>query len=285
MMDSTPLFILLFATLILLFREHHKKKKALADLAFYKSSKAQELLGKGKLSELRIMAAGIAHEISNPLMVISGHVQRLKRHRPGENTEASVEKIESSADRISKIIQGLRNYIYRTDDETETFIPLKEMMEEVLLFCGQRLKNHGVSLKLLSLEGLFVKGHRGQFEQAILNLINNSLDAIDGQSEKWIEIYAEKVHDKVYLYFRDSGKGIPDHVQKKMMEPFFSTKPGKSTGLGLPLVKSIAEKFGGDLIYLNDEGNTTFRLELPRAPLAGITPTKISASDSLVNHH
>lgn len=276
MMDSTPLFILLFATFLLLFREHRLKKKALSELAFLKSSKAQELLGKGKLSELRIMAAGIAHEISNPLMIISGHVQRLKRNHQGDDKKTSVEKIEVSAERISKIIQGLRNYIYRTDDDTESFIPLKEMMEEVLLFCGQRLKNHGVGLKLMNLDGLFVKGHRGQFEQAILNLINNSLDAIDSQDEKWIEIYAEKVHDKVFLYFRDSGKGIPEDVQKKMMEPFFSTKTGKSTGLGLPLVKSIAEKFGGDLIYLSDEGNTTFRLELPKAPLASITPTKIS---------
>jgi len=285
MMDSTPLFILLLATFILLIREHRQKKKILADLAFYKSKKAQELMGKGKLSELRIMAAGIAHEISNPLMVISGHVQRIKKKHPGDNSDLSVEKIELSAERISKIIQGLRSYIYRTDDDTESFIPLKEMMEEVLLFCGQRLKNHGVGLRLLNLDGLFVRGHRGQFEQAILNLINNSLDAIDHAPEKWIEIYAEKMHDKVYLYFRDSGKGIPEDVQKKMMEPFFSTKAGKSTGLGLPLVKSIAEKFGGDLIYLNDEGNTTFRLELPRAPLAGITPTKISGADSPATQH
>lgn len=283
MMDSTPLYILLFATVILLIRENRLKKKVMADLAFYKSSKAQEMMGRGKLSELRIMAAGIAHEISNPLMVISGHVQRLKR-RPGEDAVTSIDKIGCSADRISKIIQGLRNYIYRTDD-TETFIPLKEMMEEVLLFCGQRLKNHGVGLRLLNLEGLYVKGHRGQFEQAILNLINNSLDAVDTLPEKWIEIYAEKFHDKVYLYFRDSGKGIPEEIQKNMLEPFFSSKPGKSTGLGLPLVKSIAEKFGGDLIYLSDEGHTTFRLELPRAPLAGITPTNISTSDSAVNHH
>ena len=263
MMDSMPLFILLTAAIILLIRENRQKKKVIADLAFYKSSVAQELLGKGKLSEMRIMAAGIAHEISNPLMIIAGHVQRLKRSRPSEETGTSIEKIENSADRISKIIQGLRTYIYRTD-ETESFIPLKEMMEEVLLFCGQRLKNHSVSLKLLNLEGLFVKGHRGQFEQAILSIINNSLDAIDTQADKRIEIHADKAGDKVYIYFRDSGVEQPVEVRKN----------------GMPLVKAMAERFGGDLIYIADEGSTTFRLELPRAPMASITPTRISGNDS-----
>lgn len=232
------------------------------------SQSEEDVYARGKLSELGLMSAGIAHEISNPLSVILGKTeQMLKGDRIAnrENVVNGINQIKVNAERIANVIQSMREYIYRNDDAVEDFIPLKDIVDNVLVFCGQRLKSHGIELKIVDFDKVYVSGHKGQYEQAILNLINNSFDAIDDLKEKkWIEISAVKTSDTVQIFFKDSGLGIPVEVRSKMLEPFFSTKKGKGTGLGLPLVKGIAQKHGGNLTYV-DAPNTTFLLVLPQA--------------------
>lgn len=255
--------------LALFFYEHYQKKKLRSELDRSREARAEELVGKGKLSELRLMAAGIAHEISNPLMIISGNVQRLQRSATPDLTEP-LRKISANTDRIAKIIQGLRTYTLRNQSEDERFIPLKDMVEEVLLFCGQRLKNHHVDLRIFDLDGVYVTGHRGQLEQAFLNLINHSFEAVDDLPDKWIDIHAEKIRDRVFVYFRHSGAA--QDFQKETLEKLLSDGNGKP---GLALVRSIAQSNAGDFHYLEGEGHPTFQLELPRAPLMGIKPRNL----------
>lgn len=264
----------------MLIHEYREKKKYQAKYHELAEERAPDLLGKGKFSELGLMCAGIAHEISNPLTIVMGNAQLILRNYrdPEKVQEVSkrIHQINYQSERIEKIITGLRQYIYRDDEISEDFIQLSELMESVLLFCGQRLKNHGIELRLNHLETTFIKGQRGQIEQAVLTLINNSFDAIDNLQEKWIEITAVTGEKMVSIHFKDSGKGIPAGVKAHMMEPFFTTKATKGTGLGLPLVKSIAEKHGGDLIYDEKETNTTFVLELPRSEFSRIEPTALT---------
>ncbi len=227
-----------------------------------------ELFGRGKFTELGLMSAGITHEISNPLSIIIGRITQLLRIELTADKKAEVEKgllqIKSNAERIGTIIESVREYIYRNNEQTEDFISLEEMINNVLVFIGQRLKNHGVELRFKDIEQVYVSGHKGQFEQALLNLITNSFDAIDNQKEKWIEISATKSEDKVQIVVRDSGHGIAEEVRSKMLEPFYTTKKNKGSGLGLAFVKGIAEKHGGHLKYVESE-HTTFMLELPQA--------------------
>jgi C4-dicarboxylate-specific signal transduction histidine kinase len=270
-MDSVSLIVLCGFLIILSIREHLLKKKAIAELVHFKNEKVDELVARGKLSEIRTMAAGIAHEISNPLMVITGNIQQLQRNRNPDIKE-SLEKISNSSARIAKIIQGLRTYTHRSEDLEEVFISLKEMMEEVLLFCEQRLRNHGVALSLLHLDGLYVKGHRSQLEHAFLNLLVYAFDAVDNKDVKWIEVSAEKVRDRILLNFSHSGPITPRDTWSRMTEPFSSHTNGKP---GLSVAKTIIESNGGEFHYLDDEIYTTIRLELIRAPLVGIKPKNI----------
>lgn len=261
--------IFLTGTLSLALFKRSNEVKVLKDqLKGFKGSSEDELFSRGKFSELGLMSAGITHEISNPLSIIIGRIIQLLRIEISPDKKDEVEKgllqIKSNAERIGTIIESVREYIYRNDEETEDFISLKEIVNNVLVFFGQRLINHGVELRFKDIENVYVSGHKGQFEQAILNLITNSFDAIDSQKEKWIEISAEKSEDKVQIVIKDSGHGIAEDVRSKMLEPFYTTKKNKGSGLGLTLVKGIAKKHGGDLKYVEGE-HTTFMLELPQA--------------------
>lgn len=226
-----------------------------------------EMYGRGKFSELGLMSAGITHEISNPLSIISGRVTQLMRTTDPEELKRGLAQIEHNADRIAKIIQGVREYIYRNDNNEEDFVSLKEIVDDVMMFCSERIKNHGIRMEIKNIDRIYLRGNKGQYEQAILNLISNAFDAVDNLEEKWIELSAKRINDHVQIFIRDSGQGIPLEIRERMLEPFFSTKKEKGSGLGLSLVRGIAQKSGGDFKYVVSS-NTTFLLELPEASAA-----------------
>ncbi len=228
-----------------------------------------KLLSQSKYSELGMMSAGIAHEINNPLAVIQARTTQLLRmyrdparqHELGEG----LQQILFTSERINRTVQGIREFIRQDDKQPDQEIPLKKIIDDVLAFCGQRMKNHGVNLRLYNIEQFKVIGNKVQIEQIFLNLLNNAFDAIEFLPDKWIEISAHDAADKLLIYVKDSGTGIPPEIADRMMEPFYSTKDsGKGTGLGLALAKGIAEKHGGKLSYIAKANHTTFCLEFPK---------------------
>lgn len=130
-----------------------------------------------------------------------------------------------------------------------------------------RLQTNGVT------ENLFVCGRCAQLTQVLLNLIGNSVYAIEVPQERWIKISAEKRDGSCVLRIQDSGNGIPDDVRPKVMQAFFTTKPpGKGTGLGLSISKTIIDSHGGKLQILPDQPHTTFEIELPTFEAASDKP-------------
>jgi signal transduction histidine kinase len=122
-----------------------------------------------------------------------------------------------------------------------------------------------VNLRFYNVEGHKVIGNKVQIEQIFLNLLNNAFDAIEFLPEKWIEISVHDANNKLQVYVKDSGHGIPPEIAAKIMEPFYSTKDsGKGTGLGLALASGIAEKHGGSLTYVPKANHTTFLVEFPK---------------------
>lgn len=263
------LFISLVVCAYFFRREFLLRKKAEEEVNLLRNSGSDHFIERGKFSELGLMSAGITHEISNPLTIILNRLSLIERtfRNPEKQKEVAdgLQKIFLAAKRIEKTVQGVRRYIYRNDDAVEDEILLTDLLDDVLVFCGERLKNHGIEFRTQGLEAVFIRGHKGQFEQAILNLINNSFDAVDKLSEKWIEISAVVEKSVVDIYFKDSGPGIPMDIRKHMMEPFYTSHPARGSGLGLPLVRSIAERHGGSLVYVDKAPHTTFLLEIPRA--------------------
>lgn len=239
------------------------------DLTEAKENQAK-ILTSAKMATLGEMASNIAHEINNPLAVIYAFTHKIKKQlstgAPDKSDIlTSVDKINTTVNRISKIIKGLRFFARETDNMESEPLEVKSVVTETLDICHEKMKNHGVRIDVSIEEGLVVSGQSVQLSQVFMNLISNSFDAIMGLPEKWISVTSESYANTVLLRFSDSGTGIPSHIAENMMRPFFTTKEvGKGTGLGLSVSKGIVENHGGKFVYEIYRGQTSFLIELPR---------------------
>jgi signal transduction histidine kinase len=227
-----------------------------------------------RMSSLGEMAGGIAHEINNPLMIIRTASSVMKKAIESGNAQPVkltnyCEKIESTTDRISKIIHGLLVLSRDTSDEGQSAFSLGENINDVLDLCGEKFKSIGIEIRVTMGNDVLntpIFGRRVQFSQVFLNLLHNSYDAIENLEERWIQIDGKIEDHKLYIYFTDSGKGIPPEIQEKIMDPFFTTKDiGRGTGLGLSLSMSIIKNHKGEFYIDKDSPNTKFVISIPLA--------------------
>lgn len=233
-----------------------------------KLSQAQ-LVKSAKFSALGEMAGGIAHEINNPLSIISARVEQIQRMIEQKKIDEKrlgefAESIAKTVKRISSIVVGLRTFSRSGDGEEFLQVPVKSLVEETVSFCHERCRQFGVDVSVDDFKGIFVQGRHTQLSQVLLNLMNNSLDATKGLGERWIRISGEESEGFFCLRVTDSGDGIAPAVVDKLMQPFFTTKEvGKGTGLGLSLSKGIMEDHKGELRYSLYQGHTSFVMRMP----------------------
>lgn len=224
-----------------------------------------------KMAILGEMASSIAHEINNPLAIILGLTKMFKCFE--EDKVSSEEKlklianINTMAQRIEKIVRGLRFFARDGVKDEFSIVSVKQILEDTLSLCHQRFKLSGVDLNLdISEDDVYMKCQPVSISQVILNLLTNSYDAIESNDQKWIRIQCEEKENEIQLSVTDSGPGIPAELQDKIMVPFFTTKEvGKGTGLGLSIVKGIVEQHGGSFLIDNRCANTRFVLSFPKA--------------------
>jgi len=235
------------------------------------------VIASSKMSALGEMAGGIAHEINNPLGIIHGKAHfLLKLLGRGlltpEKEREELEKIISMADRISKIVMGLRSFSRKESSEHLELVSLGSLIENTMSLCSERFKANHLSLELQRVPDVAVPCRAVQIEQVLLNLMNNAYDAVQGLSERWVRIDFVVYEQKVQILVTDSGGGIPPEIAIKMTELFFTTKEiGKGTGLGLSISKGIVEAHGGSLKYDAGTGYTRFTVELPGVLLQKVT--------------
>ncbi|MCB9091431.1 MAG: GHKL domain-containing protein [Halobacteriovoraceae bacterium] len=222
-----------------------------------------------RLSAIGQMAGSIAHEINNPLAILNGNAavitKLLEREQISrEQVKENCENIQKTVMRIASVTRGLRNLTRDiNENEIENF-KVDDLLEEVVSLSQDRFKNQNIMFFVKNSLRTEISGQRVLIGQVLINLLNNSFDAIKDQEDKWVRIETSLKNDMVVIAVTDSGSGIPEEVRKNLMLPFFTTKKtGDGTGMGLSLSKNIAEKHHGKLYFDEKSENTCFVLELP----------------------
>jgi signal transduction histidine kinase len=216
-----------------------------------------------KLASLGVLAAGVAHEIRNPLTAIKFRLYSLKKSLPAGLADS--EDAVVIGDEISRLERIVRDFLQfaRPSDPELIAVPTQRILEEVHELLKPQLKKSAIELKLDPSEPVWVRADTQQIKQVLINLIQNSADSIGHDGV--ITLRARNgVGSLAVMDVIDSGKGIPPEVQQRLFDPFFSTKEG-GTGLGLPIAARIVEKHGGELRYQTQVNRgTTFSIVLPR---------------------
>ncbi|MCK6597953.1 MAG: ATP-binding protein [Bdellovibrionaceae bacterium] len=216
-----------------------------------------------KMTTLGEMSSQLAHEINNPLTIIKSSIYSLNKLLINDKFEKdkiteALARIDKTTSRITKIISGLRAFSRAGDNDPFEKALLSKIFSDITELASHRLKMTLVKLSITCKEDLAIECKESQIEQVLLNLLNNSIDAVADLEEKWIRIEViDKESNKIVILFSDSGKGIPSQHVDRIMEPFYTTKPvGKGTGLGLSISKG--------LLYNLQSSYTQFIIELPK---------------------
>jgi C4-dicarboxylate-specific signal transduction histidine kinase len=240
------------------------------------------MIATSRMAIIGEMAAGIAHEINNPLTVIGGLTDQITRslHEiplPEIEISQKLLKIKQTTDRMHKIVKGLKAHARNGGaDPFETNF-VKDIINDSLALCLDTLKSYEINLIMEDIDPAIELDCRGtQISQVLINLISNSKDAIKNQnSDRWIKISAKDVGNFVEFTLTDSGRGILPEVREKMLQPFFTTKGvGEGTGLGLSITKNIIDSHCGVLQIAENTPNTTFIFSIPKG-LATNSPAEV----------
>ncbi len=215
------------------------------------------------LASLGRLAAGVAHEIRNPLSSIRGFAQLFLGRLKGREEEGYAAIMVKEVDRLNRVITDLLDFARPKEPRREPY-SLEETLEHSLTLLAPELAKKGVAIEKEYEPGIpAVFIDHDQLSQAFLNLLLNSLESIEGGGKIRITLKGTRERSEVEVAIADTGRGIPSEDLEKIFEPFFSTKR-KGTGLGLAIVHQIIENHGGTIAVESQEGmGTTFRITLP----------------------
>lgn len=226
-----------------------------------------QILQSGKLAAIGELAAGVAHELNNPLTAILGNSQiLLRKAEKSQDTYHLLEDIYECGKRCKNIIQNLLTFSRQDEYMFEKF-SVNQSVEKVLSLLGYQFRQQQISLEVyLDRDIPFIEGNSKQIEQVIINLLINARDALDERKEnKRIIISSDRNDQFVYLTIEDNGIGIPKELHHEIFHPFFTTKNvTKGTGLGLSVSHGIIESHHGKIHLESEVGKgSKFIIKLP----------------------
>jgi len=226
-----------------------------------------ELVQAGKLAMLGQMAAGMTHELNQPLAAIRAFADNartfLERGQP-EQAASNLGHIGDASARMGAIISQLKGFARK--DETVGPVELGRAVRSSAFLLESECKRCNVALEIdTSAAPLTVAGDTVRIEQVLINLLRNALDAVEGRPQPRVSVVLSREGNEGVARISDSGPGIPQEVVAHLFEPFFTTKPaGKGLGLGLAISSSIVQAMNGRLTARNvDGGGAQFELRLP----------------------
>ncbi|MFZ7945600.1 PAS domain S-box protein [Neobacillus sp. 19] len=224
--------------------------------------KTQELLlNSEKLNVAGQLAAGIAHEVRNPLTAIKGFLQLMEAQ--SDHNQNYFEIIQSEMDRIELILSELLVLSKPHELKFET-VDLIKLIESVKMLIDTQAIMNGVRIETIySSKNITINGDKNQLKQVFINILKNAIEAMPKGGIITIEL-KKYSFNKVKLLFKDTGSGMPQHILKRLGEPFFTTKED-GTGLGIMISKHIIENHEGTIHFWSDQKGTIIEVILPMA--------------------
>jgi len=224
-----------------------------------------------QLASIGQLAAGVAHEINNPLALINetaGYVKDLfainEQYRKDKELLGYIEYILEAVERCGTITKQLLGFARKFDVNIQK-VNLKEVILDVLNFHKKEAEYRNIKIHVdVQQDNLEIVTDRGKLQQVLLNLVNNAFQAVDKGC--WVNIHAShNGPNMVGITISDNGCGMPQENLPKIFEPFFTTKErGKGTGLGLAITYGLVKKLNGDISVASKENEgTTFKIALP----------------------
>jgi len=241
--------------------------------AEYRKKIEQQMIATERLASLGTLATGVAHEINNPLAIISESAgwmkqllarEELKGMHRRQDFQLALDKVEKSVERAKRITHQLLGFVRKSDSSFSQVI-LAGLIEEALQLIEHETKTRNIKIIRNSAAApATVWSDPFRIRQALINLLTNAVHAVG--SEGVITLTLKDTGDQVEITVSDSGPGIPRENLAKIFEPFFSTKPpGEGTGLGLFVTRGVIEKLGGTVTVDSDVGKgATFCIRLPK---------------------
>ncbi|TKD68842.1 ATP-binding protein [Pseudalkalibacillus hwajinpoensis] len=220
-----------------------------------------------KLSVVGQLAAGIAHELRNPLTSLKGFLKLIDYKNTNTEVDRYIQVMNSEFQRIEQIIDEFL-ILAKPTKSNFTYERIDQLLDEVIeLLNGQANMKSIILKKNYSSTLSHVYGERNQLKQVIINIIKNALEAIsEGNSNGEIRIEAKEIQNKIIVSIQDNGKGIPEQELEKLGSPFFTTKKD-GTGLGLAICKRIIGRHNGELEITSQHGEgTRITITLPKCP-------------------
>ncbi len=251
-----------------------------ASQAFMNEEERQKVVDASKLATIGEMAAGIVHEIRQPLtamtLAVNNLAEMLSPEHKFDNAKIlqKVDRLKTQIERVTKIVANMRVLARHSDGTLEPF-RVHEAITEAVGIVQHKLTTSSIELEYTCDEALQAYGNAGEFGQVILNLMSNAHDAIlskpkPGSTEnagaRRVTVLAQPLDTEwLDVSVRDTGTGFPKVDAERAFEPFFTTKePGKGTGLGLALCRRIIENMGGTITLGNWSGGAEIRVKLKR---------------------
>jgi len=226
----------------------------------------QQLAQSEKMASLGQLAAGVAHEINNPLTGVLFYASLLlERDDLDQGAKEDLRYIVEDANRCKNIVKSLLVYS-RSTDSKKNIVQINEIVEQSLKLIRDQKKFRNTKIIKYLAEGMMlINADTNKLNQVIINLVINAADAMEGSGKITLNTYKDKLRKKIFLEIKDTGEGIPRENLSKIFDPFFTTKEvGKSTGLGLSIVYGIIEEHGGRIsVKKTGAKGTTFVVEFP----------------------
>jgi two-component system NtrC family sensor kinase len=225
-----------------------------------------QLVHTDKIASLGRMAAGVAHEINNPLAGILIYAELLQRDLAGDAVHReNIEVIINQTMRCQQIVHRLLDFSRQSLGDRKLF-DANDIIQRCVELISHQAFFHNITV-IQHLDPFLpqIVGDPGQLQQVVTNLLLNAADAMNGHGQITIASRPTLAEDGIVLTFTDTGCGIPSEIRDKIFEPFFTTKPpGKGTGLGLSIVFGVIQRHGGTISADSPPGGgTTFTIRLP----------------------